>query len=98
MGAGSTDLMLITIMILRRVVVEKVCRVGTSYDAHVHTTHTQDSRQVGTWAPFKSTRVQFTLENLALLLLFCELQITGLTVDKLSRPGVFSYISRDGLL
>ena len=27
-GAGSTDLMLVTIMILRSDVVEKVCRVG----------------------------------------------------------------------
>jgi hypothetical protein len=33
-GAGSTDLMLLTIMILRRVIVEKVCRVGTPYDAY----------------------------------------------------------------
>jgi hypothetical protein len=35
-GAGSTDLMLLAIMILRRVVVEKVCRVdcGTPYDVY----------------------------------------------------------------
>lgn len=36
LGAGSTDLMLLTIIILGRVVVEKVCRVdcGAPYDVY----------------------------------------------------------------
>ena len=57
-GAGSTDLLLLTIMILRWIVVEKVCRVvcGTSY--------TQESRQVSTLVTFKAMKDHFASENL----------------------------------
>jgi hypothetical protein len=68
-------------------------------ELELHTMHTQESRQVGTWVPFKSTRVQFVSKNLVLMLLFCELRIAGLTVVKLLYPGLVCFcipVSQDG--
>jgi hypothetical protein len=58
-------------------------------ELELRTMHTQESRQVNTWVPFKSTRVQFSSEKLALVLIFCELRIAGLTVVDLACSRIF---------
>ena len=90
-GAGSTDLMLVKIMILRSDVVEKVCRVGCGTLDNVYARVTT-GRYLGTLQNDESPVCWSLNSDIPMCAATCWLNSCQATV---SWSGVFSYILRD---